>query len=168
MPTDRTRARRALFDVNVLIALLDRDHVSHAAATAWYRAHAEQGWASCPITEHGTARVMSSPGYPNPLPVAEIVARLGQAARSGAHEFWPGDASLLDASVFDRQAILGPRQITDRYLIALAVKHRGRLVTFDQAIRPSGVCGASDAHICGWAVDSPARPFRLCEFRAWV
>ncbi|HTT82354.1 MAG TPA: TA system VapC family ribonuclease toxin [Rhizomicrobium sp.] len=147
MPIERNRAARALFDVNVLIALLDRDHVSHAAATAWYRAHAEYGWASCPITENGTARLMSSPGYPNPVPVAEVVSRLGKAARSGPHEFWPDDVSLLDASAFDRQAILGPKQITDRYLIALAVKHRGRLGTFDQGIRPTGVRGASDEHI---------------------
>jgi len=147
MPTERNRPARALFDVNVLIALLDRDHVSHAAAPAWYRAHTEHGWASCPITENGTVRVMSSPGYPNALPVAEVVARLDKAARSWPHEFWPDDVSLLDASVFDHQAILGPKQITDRYLIALAVKHRGRLVTFDRGIRPSGVRGAVDEHI---------------------
>ena len=147
MPIERNRAVRALFDVNVLIALLDRDHVSHAAATAWHRANAEHGWASCPITENGTARVMSSPGYPNALAAAEVVARLEKAARSGPHEFWPDDVSLLDASVFDHRAILGPKQITDRYLIALAVKHRGRLVTFDRGIRPSGVRGALDEHI---------------------
>ena len=147
MATERNRPPRALFDVNVLIALLDRDHVSHVAATAWYRTQTGHGWASCPITENGTARVMSSPGYPNPLPVAGIAARLGHAARSSPHEFWPDDVSLLDASVFDHHAILGSKQITDRYLIALAVKHRGRLVTFDQGIRPTGVRGATDDHI---------------------
>ncbi len=145
MPTDRNR--RALFDVNVLIALLDRDHVSHATATAWYRDHVKQGWASCPITENGTARVMSSPGYPNPLPVTEILARLGGAMRMGPHEFWPDDISLADAAVFEHRAMLGPKQITDRYLLALAVKHDGRLVTFDQAIRPTGVHGVDNRHV---------------------
>lgn len=147
MPTERARAIRALFDVNVLIALLDRDHVSHAAATAWYGAHLDGGWASCPITENGTARVMSSPGYPNPVPVAEVLARLRSAASAGFHDFWPDDISLTDASVFEQRAILGPKQITDRYLLALAASNGGRLVTFDQAIRPTAVVGASAAHL---------------------
>lgn len=146
MPTERSGSKRAPFDVNVLIALLDRDHVGHDVATSWYRANLDYGWASCPITENGTARVMSSPGYPNPLPIAEVLDRLDHAMRAG-HAFWPDDVSLTDASTFDRRAILGPKQITDRYLLALAVKHRGRLVTFDQGIRPLAVRGASVADI---------------------
>jgi uncharacterized protein len=147
MPTDRDRPGRALFDVNVLIALLDRDHVSHGAATAWYGDHVDYGWASCPITENGTARVMSSPGYSNPLPVAEVLARLGEATRAGPHKFWPDDVSLTDRVVFDQRAILGPKQITDRYLLALAVKNGGRLVTFDQGIRATAVRRATPANI---------------------
>jgi hypothetical protein len=138
---------RALFDVNVLIALLDQDHVSHDAATSWYGANAAHGWASCPIAENGTARVMSSPGYPNPLPIGEVLARFEAAARASRHEFWPDDVSLTDTAVFDRRALLGPKQITDRYLLALAVKNGGRLVTFDQAIRPTAVRGASTSHL---------------------
>lgn len=147
MPTDRARPCRALFDVNVLIALLDRDHVSHDAATQWYGGHLDGGWASCPITENGTARVMSSPAYPNPLSVVEVLSRLRAAASNGPHEFWPDDISLTDTAVFDQRAILGPKQITDRYLLALAVRNGGCLVTFDQAIRPTAVPEASAAHI---------------------
>ena len=44
---------RALLDVNVLIALLDADHVSHHEARAWFAAHASLGWASCAITQNG-------------------------------------------------------------------------------------------------------------------
>jgi hypothetical protein len=136
-----------LFDINVLIALLDRDHVGHGAATKWFGANLDHGWASCPITENGTARIMSSPGYPNPLPIADVLARLRDAAGEAAHEFWPDDLSLTDPAIFDHRAILGPKQITDRYLLALAVKRGGRLVTFDQAIRPTAVRGASAVHI---------------------
>ena len=138
---------RALFDVNVLIALLDRDHVSHNIATAWYRANVTHGWASCPITENGTAWVMSSAGYPNPLPVGAVLARLDNAARASRHKFWPDNISLTDTTVFDHGAILGPKQITDRYLLALAVKNGGRLVTLDQGIRPTAVRGASAVHL---------------------
>lgn len=138
---------RALFDVNVLIALLDEQHIGHRAATDWFRHNLDAGWASCPITENGTARIMASPGYPNPLPVAEVLSRLAQAMDGGDHRFWPDDVSLTDASIFDVGALLGPKQITDRYLLALAVRNNGRLVTFDQSMRPTAVVGAQAQHL---------------------
>lgn len=138
---------RALFDVNVLIALLDTDHVGHSVATAWFAAQLEHGWASCPIIENGTARIMASAGYSNPLPVAAILERLGMAKATEHHRFWPDDVSLTDVEVFNRTALLGPKQITDRYLLALAVRNNGRLVTFDQGIRPTAVVGASAEHL---------------------
>jgi toxin-antitoxin system PIN domain toxin len=138
---------RALFDVNVLIALLDSDHIGHAAATAWHAKNLKEGWASCPITENGAARVMSSPGYPNPLPIAAVLKRLAQAAAAGNHQFWADDVSLTDTSVFKHAELLGPKQITDRYLLALAVKHKGRLLTFDQGIRPTAAIGALPKHL---------------------
>lgn len=138
---------RALFDVNVLIALLDSDHVGHPTATQWFAHDLEHGWASCPITENGTARVMASVGYSNPLPVAEVVQRLGSAMRAGHHQFWPDDLSLTDTKIFVHAELLGPKQITDRYLLALAVKHNGRFVTFDRAIRATAVVGATAKHL---------------------
>jgi uncharacterized protein len=138
---------RALFDVNVLIALLDTDHVGHSVATAWFAAQLEHGWASCPITENGTARIMASTGYPNPLPVAAILERLGMAKATEHHRFWPDDVSLTDLEVFNHTELLGSKQITDRYLLALAVRNNGRLVTFDQGIRPTAVVGASAEHL---------------------
>ncbi len=64
---------RALFDVNVLIALLDPDHAMHARATDWLAANVRTGWASCPITQNGCIRIMSHPSYPNAVPVGAIV-----------------------------------------------------------------------------------------------
>lgn len=140
-------SRRALFDVNVLIALLDKEHVGHRVATDWYGHNLDAGWASCPLTENGAARIMSSSGYPNPLPIAEILLRLAQAMDDSDHEFWPDDVSLVDTSIFRREALLGPMQITDRYLLALAVRNNGRLVTFDQSLRPTAVVGAEAKHL---------------------
>lgn len=138
---------RALLDVNVLIALLDADHVGHAVATSWFANHLEHGWASCPITENGTARIMSSSGYPNPLPVAAVLQRLGLAKATDHHRFWPDDVSVTDTATFKHSEILGSKQITDRYLLSLAKKNSGRLVTFDQGIRHSGVVGATSANL---------------------
>ena len=138
---------RALLDVNVLIALLDADHSLHAPALSWFAGNAKAGWASCPITQNGCLRVMSHPGYPNPLPVRSIVERLADATANAAHAFWADDVSLLDTRVVDPGRIHGPRQVTDVYLLALAVANRGRLVTFDGAIALDAVRGAEKKHV---------------------
>lgn len=138
---------RALLDVNVLIALLDADHSLHARATEWFAAHARIGWASCPITQNGCVRIMSHPGYPNALPVRAVIERLAEAAAGALHEFWPDDVSLLDPQIADAARIHGPRQLTDIYLLALAVRHGGRFVTFDAAVAPDAVAGAGRSHL---------------------
>ena len=125
---------RALLDVNVLIALLDSDHASHESAISWFAKHAREGWASCPITQNGCIRIMSNQGYPNPLPVQAVIERLAEACNEDIHEFWPDEVSLLDPDVADSTRIHGPRQLTDIYLLALAVQNEGRLVTFDNGI----------------------------------
>ena len=125
---------RALLDVNVLIALLDADHTLHERASRWFADHAAEGWASCPITQNGCIRIMSNQSYPNALPVQAVMKRLADACEESVHEFWPDEVSLLDPDVFDSTRIHGPRQLTDIYLLALAVEHEGRFVTFDAGI----------------------------------
>ncbi|MFN0304330.1 MAG: TA system VapC family ribonuclease toxin [Burkholderiales bacterium] len=138
---------RALLDVNVLIALLDAEHVSHSRALAWFTESAKGGWASSPITQNGCIRIMSGPGYPNPLPVRSVIERLGAATRAPQHEFWADGVSLLDARIADPMRIHGPRQLTDVYLLALAVSRGGRFVTFDSAIPREAAKGAERSHI---------------------
>jgi uncharacterized protein len=125
---------RALLDVNVLIALLDSDHAAHDSAMKWFAKNAREGWASCPITQNGCIRVMSNPGYPSPLPAQAVIERLAEACRQDIHEFWSDEVSLLDPHIADTTRIHGPRQLTDIYLLALAVHYEGRLVTFDAGI----------------------------------
>lgn len=133
---------RALLDVNVLIALLDEAHSLHAPAIEWFKQHGHQGWASCPITQNGCVRIMSHPGYSNTQPPHAIMTRLGEATQQPEHEFWPDSVSLLHPEVADSSRIHGPRQLTDIYLLALAVQHGGRLVTFDKAIALDAVRGS--------------------------
>lgn len=138
---------RALLDINVLIALLDQDHSMHGAAVRWFAATAPRGWASCPITQNGCVRVMSHPGYPNPLKVGAVIERLADAIAAPEHEFWADDVSLLDADVADRTRIHGPRQVTDLYLLALAVRRGGCFVSFDAAIPNTAIKGAEQQHL---------------------
>lgn len=141
-------ARRSLLDVNVLIALLDASHVSHVAAMTWFaKEGGDGGWASCPITQNGCIRVMSQPTYANPHPVAAIAERLREAVATPAHQFWPDDLSLLASTRVDFSRIHGGRQLTDVYLLALAVEREGRLVTFDRAVPLAAVAGATAEHL---------------------
>ena len=139
--------RTGLLDVNVLLALLDADHVDHLAARAWLEDEIEAGWASCPITENDFVRVISQPRYPSPISPSEALGLLDEARAGGRHVFWPCDISALDASVVDRDRVHGPRQVTDAYLLALAVAHEGRLVTFDRSVPLSAVRGADERHL---------------------
>lgn len=131
----------------MLIALLDSDHASHESAISWFAKHAREGWASCPITQNGCIRIMSNPGYPNPLPVQALVDHLADACHEEIHEFWPDGVSLLDSDAVDSTRIHGPRQLTDIYLLALAVQHRGRLVTFDTGITLEAVRQATTQNL---------------------
>ena len=137
---------RALFDVNVLIALFDPDHVHHERAHAWWKGNKASGWASCPLTENGFVRILSQPKYPNAISTQDAIRRLSQSIGHGGHEFWVDDVSLTDASVFLSEHMLGRRQITDLYLLALAVRNSGRLVTFDQSIPISAIAGSKPTH----------------------
>ncbi len=133
---------RALLDVNVLLALFDTDHVDHGRARGWLAAEIATGWASCALTQNGFVRIISQPRYPSPISPAEAIERLGKATESEHHAFWPCDLSLLDSTRIDRKKIHGPRQVTDVYLLALAVSQAGRFVTFDRSIPLEAVRGA--------------------------
>ena len=134
---------RALLDVNVLLALLDRDHADHVRARAWLEEEVDTGWASCAITQNGVVRIMSQPRYPSPAPPTLVADLLEQACATAHHEFWSCDISLVDQLVIDRRRLHGPRQVTDAYLLALAVHRGGRFVTFERSVVTSAVCGAA-------------------------
>ena len=138
---------RALLDLNVLIALFDPDHTLHQTAARWFDVNAREGWASCPLTQNGFLRVISQPGYPNPLPVDVVAERLREAASHAHHQFWPDDVSLLDTDAVDTKRIHGPKQLTDVYLLSLAVSRGGRLVTFDRSVPLAAVVKAQKKHL---------------------
>ncbi|WP_313315630.1 TA system VapC family ribonuclease toxin [Pulveribacter sp.] len=138
---------RALLDVNVLIALLDAAHLHHAKATQWLQREIGRGWASCPLTQNGCLRIMAQPAYPQALPLAAVAGRLAQAAAHPAHAFLSDDYSLLDAGTLHWRHLLGHRQVTDAYLLGLAVRHQCRFVSFDARIDFKAVAGAEAEHL---------------------
>jgi predicted nucleic acid-binding protein len=90
---------------------------------------------------------MSQPSYPGARPPGLIIERLREALSHAAHAFWPDDASIIDPRLVDGTRMHGARQITDTYLLALALQHGGRLVTFDSGIALAAVKGATARHL---------------------
>ena len=138
-----------LLDVNLLVALFDPAHLHHDVAHDWFGAARKAGWATCPITQNGLLRVLSNPAYPGRrTTVVDGADRLRRFMASGGHEFWPDDVSLLDAGLVDTAHLSGYREITDAYLLALAVRRGGCLATFDRGVRLASVPGADASHVC--------------------
>jgi len=125
---------KALFDVNVLIALFDPAHIHHHRAHSWLETHSKIGWATCPITQNGCVRILAQPKYPNSIPLTDAIRRLSGAVSQPEHTFWYDDLSIVEIRHFNTNCIISSRQITDLYLLALAVQNKGRLVTFDKTI----------------------------------
>ena len=97
------------------------------------------------LSENGVLRVLNLPGYARRAPPGfeAVREKLALACSDVNHEFWNCDISLRDASALDWSRIMGYNQITDAYLLALAVRHGGALATFDHRVTPSVVLGAS-------------------------
>lgn len=123
-----------LLDVNVLIALAWPTHVHHALAHRWFARNFRRGWATCPLTQLGFVRVSSNPAIiPEAVTAREALEVLAAIISRRGHVFWPDAISLADPALPAGQ-IMGHRQFTDAYLLALAAHHRGRLVTLDSSI----------------------------------
>ena len=141
-------SRAALLDVNVLVALFDPAHVNHEEAHRWFGSHRKRGWATCPITINGCVRVLSNPAYPSVSATpTEVISRLRSLCSASDHEFWAEGVSLLDAELFRPTAITGHQKITDIYLLGLAVRRGGTLITFDRSIALKAVIGAERGHL---------------------
>ena len=136
----------ALLDVSVLIALIDPAHTQHLTAHAWFAREHSTGWATCPLTENGALRILSNPKYPNsPGAPAQVLPALHSLRSQPGHAFWPDDISLLGDSLIAQDRLLTSGQLTDTYLLALAVSNCGRLATFDRRLAPDAVSGGKAA-----------------------
>jgi len=142
-----------LLDVNVLVALLDPLHGFHDAAHDWFAASGARAFATCPLTQNGVLRVVGHPRYPNsPGGPAAVAPKLASLCGLSGHQFWPDNYSLLGGPV-EASLLLTSAQVTDSYLLGLAVGHGGKLATFDRRLSPIAVRGGTRAlHIIASAV----------------
>ena len=138
-----------LLDVNVLIALIDSQNSQHKAAHNWFSGIGQKSWATCPLTENGVLRVVGNPRFPNsPGSPRTVAESLDSLLGLPGHKFWPDDISLLDRGKFDLRRLLTASQVTDSYLLGLAIAHGGQLATFDRRLIPDAVQnGAQGLHL---------------------
>ena len=128
-----TEAARCLLDVNALVALLDEDHIHHRRVTEWFDTPGLE-WALCPFTEAGFLRYMTRP-QTGRVTMSEASAMLKRLAEQPGYRYQPisSDWRTLCSPFFKR--LFGHNQITDAFLLGLAVHAGLVLVTFDRGIR---------------------------------
>ena len=127
-----------LLDINLLLALSDPMHVQHETAHTWFAKTGHLSWATCPLTENGFVRIASHPRYPNrPGDVPIVLALLRQFCTLAGHHFWTEDITIRD--ILDVDSIITHAQITDIYLLGLAIHQGGKLASLDQHIPTDAV-----------------------------
>ncbi len=117
-----------LLDGNVLVALADQAHVHHEIVLRWFVA-GKVRFATCPITQGTLIRMLVR--FQAVASVKDAVMFLKKFSDHPAHSFWPDNLSY---EAISWRGVLGQRQVTDAYLVALALHNGGRLATLDQGL----------------------------------
>lgn len=141
---------KALLDANVLVALFDADNKYHDIAEKWFLdfiCEPNNVWLSCAITQMACLRVLSLPSYPKHFTFAEIQQILQGAMLASNHQFLVEEMNLVLDEVLDWRHLQGHRQLTDAYLLALAVANQAVFVTFDSRINYRIVKDATPDHL---------------------
>lgn len=124
-----------LLETNMLIALLWPSHAQHERVVKWFTRHRARGWASCPLTESGFVRVVSNPAFSrDAVTPREAASLLAVNTAADDHVFWPDDVPHTAAAAFAGPRLVGHQQVTDAYLLGLALKRGGVLATLDERI----------------------------------
>jgi len=127
---------KSLLDLNVLIALTDPEHKHHQRARNWLTSSGRERLGICPLTEAGFLRVTTNPAFhPGPRTLEQAIAIL--QVLKGRDDYWycPIDESWVTLTAPFAARIFGHQQVTDAYLLGLAIKEKGVLVTFDKGIQ---------------------------------
>ena len=124
-----------LLDANTLIALCWSGHDHHVSALAWFKTHARQGWATCALTQAAFVRVILQPAFSGQsLLAAGIVELLARSTAHPQHHYCSIDFDMRAVQAACTGGIQAHRQITDAWLLATAIRHQAKLVTFDAGI----------------------------------
>ena len=124
-----------LLDVNVLIALMWPAHEAHTQTQDWFRRKSREGWATCPFTEAAFVRIITNPAFSrDAVTPQEALKLLAANLNHAAHRFWAEEISFVAATQPLARRLVGHQQVTDAYLLGLAMYNRGKLATLDRAV----------------------------------
>ncbi len=121
-----------LLDVNAVIALLTEDHVHHRRMKDWFQMPALQ-WALCAFTEAGVLRYLTRP-KPLGISMKVAISILANLAQEPGYHYQAIRTDWKTLTHPFAKLIFGHNQITDAYLLGLAIQEDLVLVTFDKAM----------------------------------
>ena len=142
-----------LLDASVLVAMAWPRHTAHAQVWHWVREHDRLQWATCPFTEAAFVRIISNPAFSSDaLTVQDAISLLNRSLLSPSHHFWADTVSFQDAVHKFQERLVGHQQVSDSYLLGLALHKKGRLATLDRGL-----------HFLAEAVKEPLRAVELIK-----
>lgn len=128
--------RKSLLDVNVLIALTEPGHAHHQKALEWFDSSSRNFLGICPLTEAGFLRVTTNPAFrPGPRSLEQSKAVIQLLKGHPRYWYFEIGKSWVDLTARFASRILGHQQVTDAYLLGLAIEEDGELVTFDRGLK---------------------------------
>ena len=125
--------QRYLLDVNVLIALTEQGHIHHQTVMKWFNTPGLD-WGLCAFSEAGLLRVTANSNVGR-VSVSEASEILKALEMNPGYRYWPITVSWSSLAEPFCERIYGHQQITDAYLLGLAIKENGVLVTLDKAFK---------------------------------
>jgi toxin-antitoxin system PIN domain toxin len=127
-----------LLDVNVLVAILDPQHVSHSVCLRWFLRNSAKGWATCPLTENGLVRVLIQPAVGlGRFRASDVLDLIADFRRHKHHVWLLDDVSLCDEDRRFTDRISRPDHVSDAYLLSLCRRSGLKLATQDHKLEPA-------------------------------
>ena len=114
-----SESRPLLLDVNALLALAWPNHQFHRTVPSRLERRPAPEWATCALTQLGFVRLSSNPAV----------------VRDRGHRYVERLPPLGQADKYFRR-LLGHRQVTDAYLLAVAATNNAVLLTLDRRLTP--------------------------------
>jgi predicted nucleic acid-binding protein len=90
----------------------------------------------CPLTEAGYIRIATNPAiHPGNRSLERSIAIIQSLKGLSDHIYWGISESWVDLTAPFAARISGHQQVTDAYLLGMAIKEDGVLVTFDRGLK---------------------------------
>ncbi len=141
-------ARVWLLDANLLIALTQASHVHHGEAHTWLDQIGKRHWATCALTQLAFVRLTSNPRVVgDSISPARAMQALASMTGQPQHEYWADAPEPLQLPTLANAALVGHRQVTDAYLLGMAVLRRQCLATLDRSLLTFAQAGGLSAHV---------------------